>query len=424
MSTPSSPQAAAATAGAPGTTTLLWSMLAGFTTLYLAYSGLLSVLLPIQVEAIAPDSKEAGLAMVTMTSSIVTLFVQPIAGALSDRTRGRFGRRTPWMALGAIASTLALLAIGQATGLLWLTVMWVAVQVLLNVIQAPMTAILADRVPAERLGMFSAFIGVGGQIGITLGIVIGARFASDVSIGYAVFAACVLVVTLGFVLLNKDTPVTEEPAPFELGAFLKGFWVSPRKHPDFAWAFLARVVFVLGFWGVLMYQRYALTDYVGLEGPAVDRAQSLMAVLTLVGTFAGSLPAAKLSDRTGRRKIFVGGAALVLAASMVVPLISPTTTAMYVYALLAGVGFGTYMSLDMALMTEVLPAGDSAGRDLGILNIATNVPQALGPLVAAGIIGLFSDGADKAPGYRALFVFAIAVVFVGALAIKPIKSVK
>ena len=405
-------------------TVLMWSMGAGFAALYTAYAGLVVVLLPTQIQNLDAAAKESNLALVTMTSSIVTLFAQPIIGALSDRTRGRLGRRTPWMLLGAVGAALSLLAISHATTLLWLTLLWVAVQVLLNVVQAPLTAVLPDRLSPNRFGMVSAFVGFGSNLGATLGVILAARYAGRLGLGYGVIAAIVLVVVLAFILLNRDRTRPAAPEAFSWRAFLAGFWVSPRKHPDFAWAFLARMTFILGYWGVATYQRYALQDYVGLDTKAVNNAQSVMSVLALVGTLVAALPAAKISDRTGRRKIFVIGAAVLLALSVAVPLVSPTLPAMYAFALVSGMGFGTYMSLDLALMTEVLPEGSAAGKDLGLLNIATNVPQALGPIIASALITSFAVGADKMPGYRVLFGFAIAVVLISALAIRPIKSVK
>ncbi|MFJ9246661.1 MFS transporter [Streptomyces sp. NPDC101776] len=399
---------------------LMWSMGAGFAALYTAYAGLVVVLLPAQIQNLDAAAKESNLALVTMTSSVVTLFAQPIIGALSDRTRGRLGRRTPWMLFGAVGSTLSLLAISHATTLLWLTLMWVAVQVLLNVIQAPLTAVMADRVAPRRFGIVSAFVGLGSN----LGVILAARYAGQLGLGYGVIAAIVLVTVLAFVLLNRDRTRPEAPEPFSWREFFTGFWVSPRQHPDFAWAFVARMTFILGYWGVATYQRYALQDYVGLDADAVDSAQQLMSVLALVGTLAGAIPAAKISDRTGRRKIFVIGASVLLALSMAIPLVSPTLPAMYAYALVSGMGFGTYMSLDMALMTEVLPKGAAAGKDLGILNIATNVPQALGPIIASVLITSFAAGSDKLPGYRVLFAFAMAVVLISAFAIRLIKGVK
>ena len=412
------------TLGRSRSTVLMWSMGAGFSALYTAYAGLVVVLLPAQIQNLDAAAKESNLALVTMTSSIVTLFVQPVVGAVSDRTRGRLGRRTPWMLFGGVGGALSLLVISHATTLLWITLMWVTVQVLLNVIQAPLTAVMADRVAPSRFGMVSAFVGLGSNLGVALGVVVAARFAGRLGLGYGVLAAIVLVTVLAFVLLNRDRTRPEAPETFSWRGFLTGFWVSPRKHPDFAWAFVARMTFILGYWGVTTYQRYALQDYVGLGAKAVDNAQSLMSVLALVGTLACALPAAKISDRTGRRKVFVVGASVLLTLSMAIPLVSPTLPAMYAYALISGMGFGTYMSLDMALMTEVLPKGSAAGKDLGLLNIATNVPQALGPIIASVLITSFATGTDKVPGYRVLFGFAMVVVLISALAIRPIKGVK
>jgi MFS family permease len=76
------------------------------------------------------------------------------------------------------------------------------------------------------------------------------------------------------------------------------------------------------------------------------------------------------------------------------------------------------MSVDAALMTEVLPSeGTDAGKDLGILNVATNIPQALSAPIAAVIIGSFG-------GYPMLFVFAMVFALLAAIVTAPIRSVK
>ncbi|MGH1555608.1 MFS transporter [Streptomyces sp. L7] len=263
---------------------LMWSMGAGFAALYTAYAGLVVVLLPTQIQNLDAAAKESNLALVTMTSSIVTLFAQPIIGAVSDRTRGRLGRRTPWMLFGAVGAVLTLLAISHATTLLWLTLLWVAVQVLLNVVQAPLTAVMADRVAPRRFGIVSAFVGLGSNLGATLGVILAARYAGRLGLGYWRHRG----------RRPGDGPRLRPPQPRPHpprapGALLLAgvphrLLVSPRRHPDFAWAFVARMTFILGYWGVATYQRYALQDYVGLDGDAVDSAQQLMSVLALVGS--------------------------------------------------------------------------------------------------------------------------------------------
>ena len=87
------------------------------------------------------------LALVTTVSFVFTLFAQPIVGAFSDRTRSRLGRRAPWMLGGAVVGGVFLLGLGSLTSLVWITVFWVIIQVALNALQGPLSAITPDRFP-------------------------------------------------------------------------------------------------------------------------------------------------------------------------------------------------------------------------------------------------------------------------------------
>ena len=405
---------------------LTWSLLSGFTVMYAAYAGLAAVLMPAQVGYVDPAHKEASLALIMSASAFVTIFVQPIFGAISDRTRSRWGRRTPWMALGVVGGALALLVIGHLATIALLLAGWIAVQVLLNVMQIPMTSWLPDRVPAARRGVVSSFIGVGSQVGVTIGIVLAARFAGpgQVATGYTIFAIAVLVVILALLLLNADKDNRGVPVEaFSWARFGRSFWVSPKVAPDFWWAFWARVVLILGYWGISQYQRYSLQDYF-MVGDHVNAAQSNASIIQLVTVLVASLTLGPLSDRLGRRKIFVAGSSVVMAISFAIPLAMPTLSGFYLSQAVLGLGYGAYMSLDMALMSEVLPSAADAGKDMGLLNVATNVPQSLGPTLAGIIVTTFAVGADKTPGYRILFGLGVVLVAAAAFLVKPIKGVR
>ncbi|MGH3691519.1 MAG: MFS transporter, partial [Microbacterium sp.] len=235
----------------------------------------------------------------------------------------------------------------------------------------------------------------------------------------AVFGGAVIVAALLFALVNKDWSSKDAAVDaFRWGAFFKGFWIDPRRHPDFAWAFGARFLLILGYFVVSAYQLYMLTDYIGL--PLAD-AQGAVVTLTLVA-FIPTLIAIALSgwwsDKVGRRKVFIYAASAVMVAGLAMPLLQPNMTGMILMSIINGVGFGLYMSVDAALMTEVLPNdGVSAGKDLGILNVATNVPQALSPAIGGVIITALG-------GYAMLFVFAIVFVILAAVATAPIKGVR
>ncbi|MFK3677881.1 MFS transporter [Microbacterium sp. NPDC090218] len=414
------PSAGEPAASPPATKRLLPSMLIAGLTLFASYAGLLGILLPTQIQVIFGEKgQEANLAIVTTVSFIFTLFAQPLAGALSDRTRSRLGRRAPWMIAGALVGGILLLGMGSLTQLVWITVFWVVIQVALNFLQAPLTTITADRFPRSKRGGASAMLGIGMQVGGMIGVMIASALAAQFGVAYSVFGIVVIVSTVLFVIVNRDWSSKDAAVePFRWGAFFKGFWVNPRKHPDFAWAFAARFLLILGYFVVSTYQLYMLQKYIGLSLP---EAQGAVLTLTLVA-FVPTLLAIGLSgwwsDKVGRRKVFIYVSSVIMAVGFVMPLVMPNMTGMIVMSIINGVGFGVYMAVDAALMTEVLPnASGAAAKDLGILNVATNIPQAMSPSIALLIISTMG-------GYAMLFVFAIVFVILAAVATAPIKGVR
>lgn len=413
------PAAGEPAASPPANKRLLPSLLIGSLTLFATYGGLIAILLPVQVALLDPAHKVQNLAIVTTTSFVFTLFAQPLAGAFSDRTRSRFGRRAPWMVIGAIVGGIFLFGLGSLSDLLWITVFWVVIQVALNFLQAPMHTITADRFPRSRRGAASAMQGLGTQLGMTIGVMLAGAFAKQVGVGYSIFGGAVIVVTVLFVLINKDWSSKQAVVePFHWGAFFRGFWINPRKHPDFFWAFTARFLLVLGYFVVSSYQLYILTDYIKLSLDAAPGAVITLTLVAFIPTLIAIAISGWWSDKVGRRKPFIYVATAIMVVGIAMPLILPNMTGMIVMSIVNGIGFGVYMSVDAALMTEVLPnESGAAGKDLGILNVATNIPQALSAPIAAVIIGSLG-------GYPMLFVFAIVFAALGAVVTAPIKGVK
>jgi MFS family permease len=203
--------------------------------------------------------------------------------------------------------------------------------------------------------------------------------------------------------------------PFNLRLFLKTFWVSPRKHPDFAWGFLGRILLFTGYFTVTGYQLYILQDYIGLGDDAITFVP-VLGIISLVGILVSTAITGPLSDRLRRRKVFVIIASVVMGAAMIVPLLLPTAIGMIAFTALCGLGFGAYMAVDAALMSEVLPTEGTYAKDLGVLNIAATLPQTIGPFLSGAIV-VFA-------GYQALFPVGLVLAGLGALAIIPIKAVR
>ena len=182
------------------------------------------------------------------------------------------------------------------------------------------------------------------------------------------------------------------------------------------WALVGRLLLVLAYYSVAGYLLYVLTDY--LHRPSEEAGRLIVAV-SLVGAaaaLAGAVVAGPLSDRLGRRKGLVMVSSLVIGVAVLLPALSASGTALLLTGALAGLGFGIYLSVDAALMTEVLPSDEDRGKDLGILNTANTGGQMLAPVVASLTVATV--------GYRPLFVLAAAIAVASALCIRPIRSVR
>ena len=124
-----------------------------------------------------------------------------------------------------------------------------------------------------------------------------------------------------------------------------------------------------------------------------------------------------LSDRVARRKPFVLAAGLLQGlAALVIALVASLSTTIIAAALL-GAGFGSFLGVDQALATQVLPDADHTGKDLGIMNIAMAVPQAIGPLLGAGIVAATG-------GFTALFTVSAVLGIAGGLSVLRVRSVR
>lgn len=384
---------------------------------YAALSALLAVLLPNQIAALDPERKVENLAAVTSVSFAFTIFAQPLVGALSDRTRGRFGRRVPWIIIGGVVAGAFLVGLGGLDSLLWIGVFWVIIQFALNAIDAPIGATVPDRYPRGRWGVASAVIGIGTMTGGAAGAVFASRLVTDLALVSACLGAAVIIGAVLFAIVNREPPVSAPAGPFRWRSFIAGFWVDPRQHPDFAIAFAARLVFILGYTLVYTFQLFVLTDHIGLANDEANALIGVLSVLTFVTTLIAVAVAGWWSDRLGRRKIFLLAAGGILIVALAVPSLAPSVTSMMVFAVVKGLAFGIILSVGAAVFAEVLPDTDAAaGKDLGILNVATNIPQAVSPLVGGLVIAMW--------GYGALFVVAIVTIAIATVLFSRLRGVR
>lgn len=378
-------------------------------------------LLPRLSEVAAPDGKEQALAIVTGVGVIGSVIGNPLAGALSDRTTSRFGRRRPWMLGGSILGMIGLIIMPSMTTVIGLTLIWLVVQFAVNAAYAGLTASIPDQVPVSQRGVASGWVGFAQTLGVVLGVGLVSFVVTSLTGGSYLTAVLFFVLVLPFVSVLKDPRLDPgDVRPFHLGSFLKGFWVSPRAYPDFAWAWAARFLVSLGIAMATLYLLYYLTDHLMFGDEEAGQRQTLLLAVYSFGTMLTAVVGGAVSDRSGKRKVFVVVASVIIALGALILAFTPASQSGYGVTLVAaavlGAGYGWYLAVDQALITQVLPSAGDRARDLGVINIANSMPQVLAPVLAALFVTALG-------GYPALYIATAVVVLGGAFAVLPIKSV-
>jgi MFS family permease len=383
--------------------------------LFIGYFGPLQELLPNQVQEIDPAHKTIALGVVTAIGALVAVLMGPLAGAASDATSSRFGRRRPWIAGGALLGCAGLALLSGQHGLVGVTLGWCVGQAGLNAMQAGLSAAVPDRVPVNQRGLVSGWVGLTQSLGVVVGVALVTELITGQVSGYLAVGVLVILTALPMALRHPDPRVPDDRLPrFEARSLLAVFRFPVRQHPDFAWAWGTRFLVQLGNALGTLYLLYFLRDKVKYSNP--DNGLLILILVYTATTLLTVVVGGVLSDRSGRRKPAVVFSGYAMAAAALVLAVWETWTGAIVCAALLGLGYGVYLAVDQALITQVLPTAENRAKDLGIINIANSAPQVLGPALAAPIVTYLG-------GYPSLYVSVAVVTVLGSVFVRRIRGV-
>jgi MFS family permease len=388
--------------------TLLWL---GF---WMAWLVPIQLVLPNQFDAVDAAHKVRDFGITNGAAGVVALIALPLAGALCDRTKSRWGRRRVWMAAGVVVFAVALALTGLQNSWVAIMVCWLFASLGFSMASAGLFAAVADNVPIAQRGIISGAIFGPQALGLLVGLVLLTQVVTSNAGGYLVLTVLLIALALPFVLRYREALAPQSKLALTLRGLAEAMWVSPREHPDFAWAFGGRVMVNIGNALGTTYLLYFF-QHLHLHDPdnALLITTAIYLVFTLTTTYGGGI----LSDRSGRRRVFVAVASVLQGIAALLLVIRPSFGAALIAAAFLGAGYGAFLSVDQALVTQVLPDAESRAKDLGIMNIGNNVPQSLAPLAAALII-------DQLGGYRTLFAVAGSFTVFGVIMVYRIKSVR
>ncbi|WP_017935797.1 MFS transporter [Nocardioides sp. Iso805N] len=392
--------------------------------IYLALLTPIMVSLAFKVQHISATSDAAtrSLGLVMGVGSVFALLANPLAGRLSDRTTSRWGMRRPWILGGSIVGAGGLALMGVAQSVWVLLAAWCLVSVAMNAVLAAANATLPDQVPAASRGKVSGVVGITTPLGILAGTFLVKILSDDVA-RFVVPGVIGTALAVLFVLVLKDRCLENKPEQrFTAREFFGSFVFNPVTHRDFGWTWLTKFCVVFGYAGVATFLPFYLTEKFGLAEKAAISTILLANVASVLAMMVSGPIGGILSDRIAKRRPFVAIAGAIMVVGLVLLAFAPSIAAVIVAQAIIGLGAGSFFSVDLALATEVLPNPQNIAKDLGVLNIANALPQAIAPAMAPAIIAFGSTTALG--GYTTWYLFGALVALAGSVLVYRIKGVK
>lgn len=399
----------------------LFTFVAAWFGLSLVLSTLMGASIP-KVFAFLDDStKGVNLSIVAAVGGVVVIVITPLFGRLSDRTMSRLGKRRPWILGGALLGLVGVFLLAFSTELWQVIVGWAIVQTGFGATNAAVHALLADQIRMSIRARVSAAASAANAIALIFGSLLIAALPNEQQWTWFLVPGVIGAVfsVLLFFRLH-DIVRTEKPAPWRWSDVLSTYWLNPVRYRDFFWAWACRLFVTMSILTVSTYLLFFIIDRLGVPK---EEASGVFATVLIAFTLTSILTTILfgwISDRTGRRKVIVWVSALLSAGGLIIAALSPDLTTFLIAMALVGGAQGAFVSVDIAMMTEVLPTFDEAGKDLGIVSLSFQVPQVLVPVIAIPLLAIGGTGEN----YSALFIAAIVFGVLGGLSVLPIKSVR
>lgn len=355
--------------------------------------------------------------LIWLAGPVTGMVVQPIIGALSDHTYTKFGRRRPYLILGAVLAAIALWAFPNSepiaqfiadklhlpmpaiAGLLVAAVMIWIIDACVNAAQGPYRALIPDNIVPEQHAIANSYL----SFAIGLGSVIAAGTAPFLNWAFDYqmsVSAQFIMAALAFLLGMIWTCVTFTEAPVEKTEQEKGeeksfmenfkefFSSSPEVYKIclvqfFTWiGVMSMFIFFTQF---SVHTVYAVPDLTNVPDEIQTYYDSTIAIATNFSSicfaifnlvcFLVSLPIGILSTKFGNKKVHMTALAI-MAVSYLLMVFTTNPKLIMIFMALAGIGWASILALPFAMLTDYIKKG-SEGSVMGIFNIFIAGPQVL-----------------------------------------------
>ena len=390
------------------------------------WQSLHTIILPLRLLDFVPEvQKNTYLGLVTLSGLLLAMVVQPIAGAISDRSRFRLGRRRPYILLGGIVASLLIPGIGSVGSYAAIFAVYCLLQVSANAAQGPYQAFIPEMAPERKRGLASgvkALLEILGGIAVIypIAIFMDRYFAGEGSqwlwLVLGILATVLLGAMVATIVTVKEPPVTGgKPRASLLVTLYQTFKIDVRANYDFIWFLISRMLIFMAFTTIQQFMLNFLRDVIGVTNPA--EATVRFSILAVVGMLAVVYPAGFLSDRIGRKPVIIT-AGLLGAVGIAIIFLYQNYNAILLAAGAIGVAIGAFNSSNWALATDLAPKSEEA-RYLGLTNLATAGGAALARAIGPAID--FFNSQSPGLGYKVMLLVCLVYFIAGSALVAKIK---
>lgn len=386
-----------------------------------------TIILPIMVLYFVDESqKNTYLGLITLVGIILAIIVQPIAGAVSDRSGFIWGKRRPYILIGSILLVLLLPALVWASSLVILLLIYCLLQIASNIANGPWNGFIPDLVPENKRGLASGVKGIlevlGAIIGIQLiGYLMSERFFAEEStklfLSLGVIAIIIVGAMLVTVLTVKERPGTPGQKIPWLPILYQTFKINVKAKRDFIYFLVSRLLFLIPLFVLRTFGLYIFKDVAEVADPVATIAD--LTVVLGICLLIAVLPMGYIADRVGRRPI-VAASGFLGIVGFVILFFFQTHTYIMIGGALIGLANGAFMSANWALATDLVEKGDEA-RFLGLTNLATG-GAALIATFAGPVLDFFYNLNNPKMGYQVVVAVCTIYFIISAILVFRVKT--
>jgi len=428
------------------------------------------LIVPLLVQKfVGPEQQATAFGRLRLYTLMVALLVQTLIGILSDRSTLQWGRRRPFILVGTLLNMAGMIAIGLSPGYWFIFGAVMLSQIASNIAHGAEQGLIPDLVPKDHRGRFSGIKSVM-ELPVPVIIValtIGNLIAEGRMWTGILVATSILFLSMTITMFVREEPLREPPGPLDWKPFgrivamtlvflivilglgkcvegisslldnvdsvttllvvmgitgllamittvVGGVWAcvhisigreKAQRYSSFTWWVINRLAFLVGATNLSAFAIYFLQARLGLEDEAAAKPASQLMMVIGIWILLCALLSGWLTDRVGRKQL-VALSGVAAAVGVLVLVLVPNMTMIYVGGCIIGAATGTFFAANWALGTDVVPK-EEAGRYLGISNLAGAGAGAVGSYIGGPIADYFTVHVPQSPGLGYLLIFAI-----------------